>query len=425
MLCIGGMIGSGIYLKPMAIATLLPSPTLVIAVWVAAGVLTLLGSLTYAGLGAKSPQHGGLYVYLRDTYGRLPAFLFGWSLLAVLETGSIAGLAAGVAQLAAGQWPLSAGSQMGLAAGLIVLLSVVNALSVKGGAWVQNLFTAVKSLGLVILILGGLLHHGAGHLSDTGLVPAGGALMAAFGAAMVKALWAYDGWINVTFVAGEVQNPQRNLPLALGVGTACVVAVYVGANLTYHAVLPLSLVQSTPSAGAAVSAVVFGVGAAGAMSLLMMASAFGTLNTSILTGSRVYYAMARDRMFWSRIAYVLPGARSPAASLALQAVWAIGLLTMWHTFDRITDNVIFIYWIFYALGAVTVFLNPDLRAWGYPYVPILFVLVSIWLAGNYVVQHPGDALQAAGLLAVGIALYPIWSRPRTVSSDTATVDGQV
>jgi APA family basic amino acid/polyamine antiporter len=406
MLCIGGTIGSGIYLKPAAIATLLPSSTLVMAVWIAAGVLTLLGALTYAGLTAARPQHGGLYVILTEAYGPLAGFLFGWSLLALLETGSIAGLAAGVAQLVSGVWPLGA-LERPLAAALIILLSVANAISVKGGAWVQNLFTAVKTAGLAALLTAGLLSHGPSHLSEVGTIPAGLALASAFGVCMVKALWAYDGWINLTFVAGEVRDPETTLPKALTLGTLVVIAVYLGANLAYHRVLPLAQVQGASSVGADVAMTLFGTGAAFAMTLLMMASTFGTLNSSILTGARVYFAMARARLFFPVVGRVTARSQAPGVALALQAVWSIMLLGLWGTFDRITDNVIFIYWIFYALGAMTVF-RSDIRPWGYPWVPLIFVAVSAALTVNSIAQHPTDALQAFVLLGSGLLLYPLF-----------------
>lgn len=417
---VGSMIGSGIFLKASGIAQKIPSPTVVLAVWMVSGILTLFGALTLAELGACRPRAGGLYVYLYEAYGPFVAFLFGWSLLAVVETGSIAGIAVGIARTFAAQVPLSDHQQLGVAAVLIVTFTAINLLSVRLGAGVQNLFTVAKSLGILLLILGGFLfaHGSLANVITPGqphtpLTPTG-----AFAACMLAALWAYDGWVNLSFMAGEVREPQRSLPRALTVGTLFVTLVYLATNAAYHYVLPVEQVQAAKNVSRELAAAFMGAAGAIAMTVIGMVSSSGTLNSSVMTAPRVYFAMARDGLFFGGVAAVHSRFLTPHVSLILQCVWALGLLARWQTFDALTDNVVFVYWIFYALGAGAVIIlrrqadgaERPYSTPGYPWVPLVFIAGALFLIGNTVYNAQQESREALYLLALGALLYPLFRR---------------
>jgi APA family basic amino acid/polyamine antiporter len=422
---VGSMIGSGIFMKAGAIAKLLPSPTLIITMWVVAGALTLFGALAYAELAAMFPRSGGLYVYLSEAFHPFLGFLFGWSTLAVLESGSIAGLAVGIANTIGDAHVLgwSAIAQTGFAALLIVALSSMSVLSVRAGANFQNVFTVAKSLGLVLLILAafgraggslGNLQTPPGAVASLSLV----ALLGNFGTAMIKALWAYDGWINATYVVGEVREPQRNLPRALAMGTLFVIVVYGAANAAYHYCLPLARVQGATSAATEVALIVLGGAGALAMAVMIAVSALGTLNSSIMTSPRVYFEMGREGTFFRALSSIHPRFETPHVAIIVQAIWSLVLLCFWKTFDSITDNVIFVYWIFYALGAIGLIVlrvrqphsERPYQCLGYPVVPVVFIVAAVLLIGNNMVQNPTGSWQSLALLAAGAVAWPLVGR---------------
>lgn len=423
------MIGSGVFLKASGIAAILPSPGWVMLAWVLAGILTLFGALSFAELGAMFPASGGIYAHLREAYGDLVAFLFGWSLLAILQTGSIAGLAAGIAQTAAQRNVWVSLHESLFAAFLIVLLSSVNALSVRAGVgFLQNLLTFLKCAGILVLIA-------VGWASPTGSVanfaplpsaPVGLALLSALGMVMMKTLWAYDGWVNATFLAGEVKECQTTLPRALLFGTVGVIGVYLAINGAYHFALSIGQIQDSKSVAVLLAQTVSGEGAGRAVTILLMISMAGTLNSSILTAPRVYFAMARDGLFFPLLAQVHPRFLTPFWAILVQGVWALALLLLWKGFDVITDNVIFVFWVFYALGAGAVMVlrrtRPEVprpfRVPGYPIVPLVFIGLAVLLILNTVVREPKNSAQALGLLAVGLAVYPFFrGKRRSVSPD--------
>lgn len=418
---VGACIGTGIFLKAAAISTLLPNPWLVVLLWVVAGALSLFGALVVAELGGMYPHSGGLYLYLTEAFGPFVGFLFGWAMLSILQTGSLAGIAAGVMQAVSnllervGAAPLSANDQMLGAMDLVMILTLVNCISVRAGASVQNLLTILKSLGLLVLVVG-IAIGGKASASNWVAAPpnATHAIAAAFGLAMIKALWVYDGWIDVSFVAGEVENPQRNLPRATLMGMGFVILMYVVVNAGYHLLMPVDAVQASKTVAASAAGVLGGDSAVLAMSIVVVLSSLGGLNTSLLTGGRVYFAMAREGMFFSKVGAIHPRFLTPHVSLALQGVWSCGLLLLWSQFERITDNVVFCYWIFYALGGLAMMklrlshphLERPYRCPGFPVVPALFVLLSGALIVNTVIASPGDSAQGLALLGSGAILYP-------------------
>jgi amino acid transporter len=432
MVVVGSMIGSGIFLKASKIAGNVPDPAIVLAVWAASGLLTFFGALAIAELGAMRPKSGGLYASLHEAYGPFVAFLFGWSLLAILQTGSIAGLAAGVVERALRAELALSDLQATLAAGaLVVLFSAINLVSVRVTAGVQNTFTVAKSLGILLLIFGAfaLAQGSSAHLARAGVPPAGASWTSAFGLAMISALWAYDGWINLSFVAGEVREPQKNIPRALFAGTLFVTGVYLLVNFAYHWVLTVPEVQAAKNPSRELAVRFLGSAGAITMTAIVAISSLGTLNSSILAGPRVYFAMAKDRLFFPAVAAIHPRFHTPHVSILLQCAWSLALLARWKTFDALTDNVVFVFWIFYGLGAGAVFVlrrrAPDVerpfRTPGYPLVPAVFIAGASFLTGNTVydsIAHGNfAALEAMGLLLIGGAIYPAFryfTRPRTI-----------
>ena len=426
---VGSMIGSGIFLKASEIARILPHPPLILVVWVVAGLLTLGGALVIAELGAMMPEAGGLYVYLRRAYGPFVGFLFGWSLLAVLQTGSIAGLAAGAMQSLGVLAPDIKPYEFWLATALILTLTGLNVLSVKSGARVQNVLTIAKVLGIVILVGGAVLMGGASvdNIQPQPIPTAG--LLGALGLCISKALWAYDGWVNLGFVAGELRDPQKNLPKAIAIGIGLVVLVYALTNATYHLVLPMEVVQQSESVAVEVARKLIGNGGLLAMSVLTFVSMAGALNSSIMSAPRVYYAMAQDGRFPPIMGSVHPSFRTPHIALIIQGFWSIGLLALWGSFSTITDNVVFIFWIFYALGAGAVLrmrkLEPHThrpyRAVGYPWVPLVFILAAVCLTSNTLYQSFKESSQALVLVVTGAILYPLFkSEPMESSDETSS-----
>ena len=376
-LVVGTIIGTGIFLKAAVMARDVGSPQLVLAAWVAAGVLSLAGALTYAELGALLPRAGGEYVYLRTAYGDLPAFLFGWMRFTVGGSGSAASLATGfaiffTALVGAGppwivrdvslggttvHWQL--GAPQAVAVGAIVVFSALNALGVVFGGHVQTLLTVAKVTG-ILGIVGGVFAFSHG-TSWTALDPAlrtpGLTGASAFGVAMLAALWAYDGWNNMPMAAGEVKDPARTIPRALVGGMIVVLAVYLSVNLAYFHALPVEEIAGATAASpvATRAAQTFlGPFATQAVTIAIMISILGALNGAILTGARVPFAMARDGLFFRRMGELTQRTHAPAASLLVQGAWA-SVLAMLGTFDQLTNYVVFSNWIFYALTTASVF----------------------------------------------------------------------
>lgn len=422
-LVIGSMIGSGVFLKAATIARRLPDPRLVLGVWLASGLLSFFGALVFAEVASLRPRSGGLYAVLHDELGPFAGFLFGWSLLAVLQTGSIAGLAAGIVERAlAPSFGLSPSASTLVAGALVVLFSALNVVSVRAASSVQGVLTVAKCLGLLGLVFGAFViaEGSSAHLVRVGAPADGESWVGAFGLAMIGALWAYDGWINVSFVAGELRQPQRQLPRALVFGTAFVTGLYVLANLAYHWVLPLAEVQAAKNPSRDLALRIVGAPGGVLLTVLVAVSSLGTLMSSVLSGPRVFFAMARDRLFPRALASVHPRFATPYLAIVLQCVWSLALLSRWRTFDALTDNVVFVYWIFYGLGAIAMLRarsrTPEsprpFRAPCYPLVPLAFLGGALFLTVNTVhasIAHgTSAALEALALLGAGAVLYPLF-----------------
>ena len=411
---VGSMIGSGVFLKASSMCQLLPHPAWLLLAWLLSGLLTLCGCLTLAELAARFPNTGGLYVYLKEAYGPIWGYLFAWSLLAIMETGSIAGMAAGSAKALAKVHPFSDSQQLGLAHLMIWSLTLVHCLSVRLGISVlQNLFTAAKGFGIIIvIILGFSCPTGSmANLAGQGPLPSPMALLGIMGMLMMKALWGYDGWINATYIAGELKDAHRQLPKALIGGSFLVMVVYCITNLAYHYSLPPDVLAASDMVAGDVVKQAAGGGALLVVSCLIAFSMFGTLNGSIMSAPRVYFAMANDGLFFRQIAAVSTRFQTPYVALILQAAWSSVLLTRWQSFDAITDNVIFVYWIFYALGAAAIFRFPvDRTRYVTPFRPVtagFFICAAGFLIINSLIQNPSGSKDALFLLASGLLLYPL------------------
>ncbi len=431
------VIGTGVFLKTAPMAQLVGSPSKVLLAWLAAGLLSLAGALTYAELGAMMPAAGGEYVFLREAYGDLPAFLFGWSSIMLIASGGLAAVSTALASFLASFVPLDAvftthdfhlfgqvvhwrlGIQQVVAVAVILLFAGVNSRGIDVGGRVQWAATLAKLAGIAIIVLGAFLLSRTGswdHLKTpitAQIAPAG---LGAFGAAMLAALWAYQGWANVPMVAGEIEKPERNVPRALIYGMLAVILVYLITNLAFFYALPFSEILTANSTAyrdalpvAARAAQSFSSHGAQIVSIAFMISAIGALNGITLMNSRVPFAMARDGLFFSPLGNLSESSRAPVNAIWFLGIWAC-LIALSGTFDQITTSVIFAVWVFTALVGSSLFvLRRKLpaaprryRTLGYPVVPALFMLVALWLVINTITAYPVES--AAGLLLVALGL---------------------
>jgi basic amino acid/polyamine antiporter, APA family len=429
MMVVGGIIGSGIFLNPALVAERVRTAELTLLVWVLGGGIALIGALVFAELGARRPVAGGGYVYLRDAYGKLPAFLYAWTLLLVIATGAIAAVAVTFAGYTATLIGYGPGAHLPLAVAAILMLSAVNYVGVRPGAITQNIFTLLKLSALAILIGTGVAFI-PGPPSSPSLPPLGdNQLLLAVGAALVPVLFAFGGWQQTNFVAEELIEPERNLPLALVGGVIIVVVVYLLANVAYVRTLGVSgLARSSAPAADAVSAV-FGPSGRGIIAAGIAASTFGFLNLVILVSPRVYQAMARDGLFFPSLGRLHPRYHTPTAAIVFQAVWAIAL-TMTGRYGDLLDYVVFGDWIFFAAVASTVFVfrareqtgqeRSSLRfrmPW-FPILPLAFILAAMYVVLGSVASNPANALKGTVLMLLGVPVFLYWRRRET---RTATV----
>ncbi len=449
MLVAGSMVGSGIFIVSADISRTVGSPFLLLATWVTTGIMTLLGALAYGELAGMYPRAGGQYVFLRESLGPLPGFLYGWTLFVVIQTGTIAAVAVAFGRFlgvlmpsispTAFTWfphatvPTPDGSiEIGLSPQRVVaILSVwvltwINVRGVREGKLVQTTLTVIKVTALIALILLGLTigRNAAAISANFGHFFSGPALAGAFpivfSAALVGSLFSSDAWNNVTFAAAEVQNPKRNLPLALVLGTGLVSLLYVSANVSYLSVLPIDAIASAPQdrVATAAIAVIFGNSAAVIMAVAILISTFGCNNGLILSGARVYYAMARDALFF-KSAGTLNTRGVPAAALVAQAIWTT-LLCLTGTYSQLLNYVIFAALVFYALTTVGLFVlrarQPDAerpyRAIGYPVLPALYILLAsaVSIALLIADKTRAQALIGLVLVLVGVPVYFVWQR---------------
>ncbi len=418
---IGSTIGSGIFRTPAGIAERLPGPLPMMLVWITGGLIALCGALTLAEVAGALPETGGLYVFIREAWGRLPAFLFGWAELVVIRAASLGAVATTFAEYFfrvlghdTAVAPYSNWVHY-VAALAIALTAGFNYVGVRWGALVQNVTTLAKYGGLVFIVLLafaiGLPRTGGANYTPA--IPMGSLSIAPFGLALVSVLWAFDGWADLSFVGGEVKDPRRNLPRALIVGTLAVIAVYIAANLAYLAVLSVDEIRASPLVAAEVAQRLVGAPGVVFVALTVMLSTFGTLNGSLLTAPRIFFAMADDRLFFKPVARVHPRFETPYVAIALAAALGI-LFVLVRTFEQLADAFVTAIIPFYALGVASVFVlrrrpgyNPPFRVPGYPVVPLLFILSTIYLLANALIDPESRWATAAvlGTIIVGIPVY--------------------
>jgi basic amino acid/polyamine antiporter, APA family len=426
LLFIGSVIGSGIFLTPGLIFRQLDgSVGLSLLVWLAGGVLSLLGALTYAELAACNPEAGGLYCFIRDGFGRLPAFLYGWCLFLVIASGSVAALARAFSRYLAEIIPLSPLASTIVAVSMIAVVTVVNIWGTRKSADLQNWTTLVK-VGIIVvmsIVLLALGHHAREIPSAMGTIEHGFALFSSFGLAMIAVLWAYEGWQFGTYSAGEVIDPQRNFPRAFLAGSLLLAGLYMIAVLAYLVALGPAAATASDAIAATAVGEVFGPWAGKLVALTILVSTFSATNSVILTAPRVFYAMAQDDLFFKRLAVVHERFRTPAFAIVALGVWS-AVLTCAGKFSELIGGVIFIGWIFYGLGAAAIF--PIRRASagrpipyrvpGYPWTPFIFVLVAAAIVGNAVYLGFRDPSQfknlavAILLFLIGLPAYFFWRK---------------
>jgi APA family basic amino acid/polyamine antiporter len=424
MVVIGGIIGAGIFVTPYIVAQRLDTPLLVLGAWVAGGVIALAGAFSYAELGAIYPRAGGQYVYLRDGLHPLAGFLYGWALLLVIETGAIAAVAITFATYALHLVNGPDAARVPLAIAAIVVLSIVNYLGVKPGSRVLNVLVLLKVAALGILLGAGFFasgHPGWWHETRT-VIAAPGATVVAFGAALVPILFTYGGWQSVNYIGEEIENPKRNLPIALMAGTIAVVVIYLTANVVYLRAMGLNGLAATQAPAADAARRMFGAWGNVFMSSAIAISTFGFLDLAILAPTRVYYAMAADRLFVPALARLHPRYATPTLAIVVQSAWSC-ILALTGSYEQLANYVVFADWIFFGLTVLTVLMfrrslplkarTPDtFRAPGYPVVQVLFVVTAAAVVASTIGAAPAAAAKGAALIALGVPVYFAYARRR-------------
>lgn len=418
-LLVGAIIGSGIFMVPAVVAAESGSVGSSLVLWVAGALITLCAALSMAELAAMFPRAGGTYVYLREAYGDMAAFVFGWTRLLLIQPAVLGGIALIFAAYAQAFFPLSERGVHLLAAAVVLLLAAANYRSVRWGAAIQNASTWAKVLALVGLsLLAFLMADGStgGLTGDWTLTPTA---WGGFGIALIAVLWSYDGWGELLYASGEVRNPQRNLPRALIGGTLVVAAVYLVVNLAYFHVLALDEVATSDLVAADTATRIFGAVGASVVAALVMLSTFGALNGALMGGPRVFYALAEDGLFLRRVGRVHPRFGTPHVAVALAGVLGVGYVSF-RTFEELAAVFILGLWPFYILAVWAVFrlrrTRPDhprpYRTFGYPWVPIVFLLASVAMLLNALVREPLSTLYSFGIIAAGVPGYLVWRRLR-------------
>jgi len=411
MAVVGGIIGGGIFRTPATVAERVGTPGMVLATWVVGGVVALIGAFCFGELGQRRPRAGGGYVYLRETWGPLPAFLYGWTLVLVIATGAIAAVAVTFANYALALAGLSDRLTVPLAVGTIVLLAGINYVGVRPAAVTQNIFTVLKLAALAMLVGAGIF-LAAPTASYRPLPPS---TASSFGAALVPILFTYGGWQQTNFIAEEIIEPEKNLPRALVLGVAIVVAVYLLANLAYLRVLGVDGLARSTAPAADVMVAVLGPAGGKLIAAGIAVSTFGFLNLVILVTPRVLQAMAADGVFFARLAVLHPVHRTPAAAIVALAGCA-ALLTLSKTFGQLVDYVTFGDWIFFGLTVAGLFIyrrrepHAAFRVPGYPWTPAVFVLAAAYVVVSVVVSNPKNAALGAALIATGVPVFFYWRR---------------
>jgi basic amino acid/polyamine antiporter, APA family len=423
-LVVGTIIGSGIFLVPSEIARAVHTPGWMLAVWVIGGVLTMLGALSLAELGAAMPEAGGIYTFISRGFGPLWGFLCGWMLFTVATSGSIATLGAAFPIYLSAFVPLTPVTAKVAGIVVIAVLTWINAIGVKNGARVGNVLTVLKVGGLVVMVIAIFMLPGprpeAAVAAPTPPLPSGAIPAAAIGVALVAVLWAYEGWHDISFAAGEIHEPQKNFPRAVIVGVAIVIALYLAANIAYLKVLTPAEIAATDKVALVAMMRVTGAWGGKLLTAAILCSILGAMNALILAGPRAYYQMAKDGLFIERVSRVHPRWRTPVEALLFQGIWSAFLVLFIGGFSQLFTYVIFGGWIFYALAVLSVIalrrkepgLARPFRVPGYPIVPLLFAATAGAIVVNTLIATPRESTIGLGFIALGIPIYWIQRRLR-------------
>lgn len=423
MVVVGGIVGAGIFINPSIVAQRLDSSALVLLAWVAGGAVALIGAFAYAELGALFPRAGGQYVYLRDAYHPLIAFLYGWGLLLMIESGAIAAVAMTFSQYALRLVGVeqAGGLHRSVAIGAILAVSIVNYFGIRPGSRVLNVFVVLKLAALAVLIAAGLWSPaGAGVPDASAIAPRAASdvpVLVAFGAALIPILFSYGGWQNANYVAEEMHDPSRTLPRSLLLGTTIVVLVYVSINVAYLRALGVDGLAATSTPATDAARAWFGAAGDRFVTAAIAVSTLGFLHLCVLAPTRVYYAMAADGVFFAGVARLHPRFQTPSLAIVLQSSWAL-VLVLSGSYAQLLDYVVFADWIFFGLtvGAVLIFrrrlphASRPFRMWGAPVTPALFVVVAVVVVISVVRVSPWQSLMGGVLMAAGVPAFLLWRR---------------
>ena len=428
MIVVSGIIGSGIFINPYVVAQKVETPFLILAVWLAGGIIALCGAFVFAELGTVLPRVGGQYAFFREAFHPLVGFLHGWSLLFIIQSGATAAVAVACGQYLATLFGLSTswGTPIGIA--ILLALVVFHASGIKPGAVLINIITLGKTAAIAILVIAAFALADHSGITFEPLIPArlhGASLVSAFLAGLVPAMFAYGGWQNSNFVVEEMRDPERNLPRAILIGVAIVIIVYLAANVAYVHVLSAPTLATSPAPAAALATEVLGPRGADAISILIIISTFGFLNLALMTAPRVYYAMAQDGLFFAFVARVSPRTHVPVAAIATQGSLA-AVFALLNSYDRLVGYAVFADWIFFALAGVALIVfrrtRPDApRPYQtplYPLVPLVFTLAGAGIVLNLFVDDLRNAIAGTAIIAIGVPIYFIWQRLRAPSTAT-------
>lgn len=427
MVAIGSCIGSGIFLTPSQIAGQLPSPILILVVWTLGGLITVTGALTFSEMGAMFPQAGGVYTYLKEAYGEIFGFLYGWAYLLVITSGAIAALSIAFAQYLSfivpmGRWGITV---VGLSA--IAALSLINIVKVKAGEVFSNVFTGLKLLGIASVVIIGLsLGKVDLSLFTSPIQDSQTSLWNAFGLALIGVLWSYGGWQHASFLAGETKNAHKTVPRAMIIGALVVTLVYLSINIAYLNLLPVSKIAASDQLAADAVSTVLPFGGL-FISVVIAVSVLGTVGIYTLSTPRLYFAMARDGLFFEGLTRVHPRFHTPVNAILLQSGWAAVLLLLWGTFEDVITYVVFTDWIFFALTASSIFvfrrtrkdMERPYRTFGYPVTPLIFISISIFFVVNTLIERPLQAWAGLILMVIGLGVYTIFRTRRDGKGKTA------
>ncbi|HVN59396.1 MAG TPA: amino acid permease [Bacteroidales bacterium] len=424
MVAIGSCIGSGIFVTPAQIASLVPSSWFILAVWLVGGIITLTGALTFSEMGSMFPHAGGIYVYLRDAYGEWMAFLYGWAYLLIITSGSIAVLSLAFTYYLSFLFPMDATARTVTSILVIFMVTTLNVLRAKFGEMFSNLFTGLKIAGITIIILLGLI-FGNSHLSFGSNASGGLVTLSGFGVALTGVLFSYSGWQHASYLAGEARNPEKSVPVAMTVGSMLVIVVYILINISYLFLLPVKSIAVSQKVAAEATGTIYPWSGM-LVAVIISVCTLGTIGIYTLTSPRIYYAMAGDGLFFRSLARVHPKFHTPIVAIITQSVWSVVLLLFWGTFEDLITYTVSIEWIFFALAAASIYVfrlkmkdrHRPYKTPLYPVTPAIFVGIVAWFLVNLWIRKPLHVEIGAAFLALGLPFYLYFKRKKKSGTGT-------